>query len=349
MIKAKLITNHLQFKQPAGTSRGVLLEKPTWYLHLEHSITGSTGIGECSIIPGLSMDDMDTIEQELAHMVTRFNSGEIPSLDDYVDFPAIQFAIETALADLVYEEDFAPYPGEFRGGEQRIPINGLIWMGEQPFMHQQIQDKIDAGFDCIKLKIGAIDFSTELQLLKSIRDKFSPQEIEIRVDANGAFSPEDALNKLERLSKYEIHSIEQPIATNQWSHMASLCAQTPIPIALDEELIGIQDSGDQQQMLGFIRPQYIILKPSLIGGLGKADQWISWAKQNQIGWWATSALESNIGLNAIAQWVSHKDTTMPQGLGTGKLFANNIDSPLAIEKGELFWNKDLRWDKKILG
>lgn len=344
MIKAKIIKNHLKFKVPAGTSRGVLNDKPTWYIVLHHELTNGYGIGECSLIPGLSIDSLDTTEVTLNEIAHRINNNDIPKPEEYIAYPAAQFALETALEDLAFAEPLSPYPGNFLTGNKKIPINGLVWMGSKEFMLDQIQEKIEAGFNCIKIKIGAIDFDTELGLLKSIRDKFSAEEMEIRVDANGAFSPEEAPFKLDQLAAYNLHSIEQPIKQNQWNQMAALCANSPIPIALDEELIGVIDSGDQQQMLAFIRPQFIILKPSLIGGIAASDTWVSIAEQNSIGWWATSALESNIGLNAIAQWVSNKDTQMPQGLGTGKLFINNIDSPLTIKDGFLVHDTNLNWD-----
>lgn len=348
MISARLIQNHLQFKVPAGTSRGVLQTKPTWFLVLKHHLTGNIGMGECSIIPNLSIDDKPEIEGELTNLVHRINANNIPSLGEYSEWPAIQFALETALEDLAYSDNFSPYPGDFSKGEKAIPINGLVWMGNEGFMKEQIQKKIEEGFDCIKMKIGAIDFETELNILKSIRKNFSSNQIELRVDANGAFPPNEALSNLERLSKFEIHSIEQPIKQNQWKEMALLAANSPIPIALDEELIGITDKGLQIQMLNFIQPQYIILKPSLLGGIQASEQWVSIAENMNIGWWATSALESNIGLNTIAQWVSNKKTKMPQGLGTGKLFTNNIDSPLTIKSGELAYDLKKVWNTSIL-
>lgn len=348
MITAKLISRPLFFKAPAGTSRGILKTKPTWFLILKHSLTGNVGIGECSIIPKLSIDDKPEIEPQLKKIVDLINDGKVPKVSDYNEWPAIQFALETALNDMAYEDHFSPYPGDFSSGKKTIYINGLIWMGDVEFMHRQIQEKLDDGFNCIKIKIGAIDFESELRLLKSIRDRFSAGQIEIRVDANGAFSYDDALSKLEQLAKFDIHSIEQPIAPGQWKEMAVLCIKSPIPIALDEELIGVIDSGDKMQMLQFIQPQYIILKPSLIGGIAASEEWISIAEKNGIGWWATSALESNIGLNAIAQWVSSKKTDMPQGLGTGKLFTNNIDSPLDIRNGALEYNSKINWDTSML-
>ena len=327
MITANLISNPLQFKLPAGTSRGILKTKPTWYLVLKHSLTNSTGVGECSIIPNLSVDHLPGVENELNKLVSRINNGDIPPIEEYEKWPAIQFALETALEDLAYEDDFSPYPGAFSKGNKPIHINGLVWMGDAGFMHRQIQEKIDEGYNCIKMKIGAIDFDTEMSLLSSIREKFSPDQIELRVDANGAFTPDEAMYNLDQLSKYVIHSIEQPIKQDQWKEMAILCANSPIPIALDEELIGIADRGLKIQMLQFIQPPYIILKPSLLGGIKASEEWISIAESKSIGWWATSALESNIGLNAIAQWVSNKDIHMPQGLGTGILLLKAKNEP----------------------
>lgn len=344
MIKAKIIPWDLNFKKPAGTSRGILTSKPSWFIHLTHDLTGNVGIGECSLIPGLSIEDENEVPHKLNEIVESINSGTVPSIDELYDWPAIQFALETALHDIAYEEALSPFPGDFSGQSKPIPINGLIWMGDKDQMLAQIEEKLKDGFKCVKLKIGAIDFESEIALLKHIREKYTAEEIEIRVDANGAFSPEEAMDKLTTLSKYEIHSIEQPIKQGQWKEMALLCANTPIPIALDEELIGVNDKGSKIQLLQFIRPQYIILKPSLIGGFISSDEWIEEAEKLNIGWWATSALESNIGLNAIAQWVSQKDTSMPQGLGTGKLFTNNLASPLIIKDANLVFDQNKKWE-----
>lgn len=349
MVNAKLINHPLNFKFDAGTSRGVLRSKPTWYILLTDNDNASWGIGECSIIPGLSTESIEELPAKLSEVCAQINNGSIPSLDELDHWPAIRFALETALLDLQSNEICSPCPSLFQKGEQPIPINGLVWMGKADFMRQQIEEKISDGFKCIKMKIGAIDFSTEIELLKEIRKNFTPEQIEIRVDANGAFSADEALKKIEQLSQFNIHSIEQPIQPDQWKDMAVLCADSPIPIALDEELIGISEKAYQIQMLNFIQPQYIILKPSLLGGLSSTDQWISIANHNNIGWWATSALESNIGLNAIAQWVSLKDTMMPQGLGTGKLFTNNINSPLEIKNGQLFHDNSKTWDLSTFG
>jgi o-succinylbenzoate synthase len=294
------------------------------------------------LIPKLSSDPVQQVPNKLQEIAEFIHAGNTPNIADYYEFPAIQFAVESALRDVAHAELNAPFPGKFEQGKN-IPINGLIWMGDKAFMTQQIKEKIAQGFNCIKLKIGAIDFDTELQILKGIREEFSASDMEIRVDANGAFSPEEALHKLEQLATFELHSIEQPIKQGQWAEMARLCHESPLPIALDEELIGIHDTANKIEVLSFIQPQYIILKPSLIGGFTHSDEWITLAEQHGIGWWATSALESNIGLNAIAQWVSHKNTQMPQGLGTGGLFTNNINAPLVVEKGYLTYDANGTW------
>lgn len=249
-----------------------------------------------------------------------------------------------AFKSLKSNSPYELFPSKFTKSQASIPINGLIWMGDKAFMKQQIQDKLSAGFQCIKMKIGAIDFETELELLKTIRNEFSSEVIELRVDANGAFTPKNALEKLKRLSDYQLHSIEQPIKQGQLLEMAKLCEETPLPIALDEELIGVFSVAKRKKMLQTIKPQYIILKPSLIGGIHNSNNWILLAKQQKIGWWITSALESNIGLNAIAQYTYTKQNPLPQGLGTGGLFTNNFDAPLQVKNGTLHYNKTLNWN-----
>ncbi|MGB7786581.1 MAG: o-succinylbenzoate synthase, partial [Salinimicrobium sp.] len=234
-------------------------------------------------------------------------------------------------------------PSEFTRGNKAIPINGLVWMGEERFMKEQIIQKIEQGFSCIKLKIGAIDFETEIGLLKYIRKEFSSEEIEIRVDANGAFSASEAMEKLKKLSELELHSIEQPVKQGQWELMAQLCEKTPLPIALDEELIGITGVTKKQELLQTIKPQYLIFKPSLIGGFRGTDEWISLAEKQKTGWWITSALESNVGLNAIAQYTFSTNNPMPQGLGTGGLYTNNFEAPLEVEKGHLWYRPKQEW------
>lgn len=249
-----------------------------------------------------------------------------------------------AFKSLQAENKFDLFPSEFTQNNQSIPINGLIWMGTEAFMKQQIQEKIEAGFRCIKMKIGAIDFETEYTLLKAIRKEFSAKDIELRVDANGAFSPDEALEKLKRLSELELHSIEQPIKAGQIEVMAKLCKQTPLPIALDEELIGVFKTSEKEVLLKTINPQFIILKPSFVGGFQGSTEWIQFAEKQQIGWWITSALESNVGLNAIAQWTYTLQSNLPQGLGTGSLFTNNFESPLTVKHGSLYYDHNKFWE-----
>ena len=340
MLHASYKKHTLIFKRPGGTSRGVLSTKDSWFIKVWYGEDSDiVGIGECSIINGLSPDPMEQFEEELSEIVLNINNH---LKIDLTAFPSISFGLETALLDLANGGKRILYPSPFTNGDSSIPINGLIWMGAFDFMRQQIIEKLEAGFDCIKLKIGAIDFKQELQLLKMIRKDFSENELELRVDANGAFKSDEALEKLKRLSDYRIHSIEQPIRQNQWHKMAELCEQSPIDIALDEELIGLDDAMIPE-MLDAVQPQYIILKPSLVGGFKRSEYFISEAEKRNIGWWVTSALESNIGLNAIAQWTATLNNTMPQGLGTGQLFTNNIDSPLEIINANLKYNPKAPW------
>lgn len=327
----------LYFKQASGTSRGVLTEKKLWIFTLTHSENEVAGIGECSIIPGLSPDFI-SIEQyenklkEVCQNPTIFL--ETPSL--LTDFPSVLFGLESAYLDWLNGGKQIYFDTSFNSGELKIPINGLIWMGDKTFMEKQIEEKLNQGFSCLKMKVGAIDFDAELELLKSIRSRFSAEELELRVDANGAFSVDQALNKLQRLSQFDIHSIEQPIKAGQWNEMAELCVKTPIPIALDEELIGINLLEDKKRLLDSIMPQYIILKPSLHGGFSGSQEWISLAEEKNIPWWMTSALESNIGLTAIAQFASTFNNDLPQGLGTGSLYTTNFESRLCVENGFIF-------------
>ncbi len=334
----------LKFKFAAGTSRGVLHEKTSWFIIVrDHSVNGM-GIGECSLLKGLSMDDRPGFEEKLHSVIQSLQSGQYIDPSGLNSFPAIRFGLEMAMKDIEKGGHRILFPSDFTTGKKSIPINGLVWMGDFHFMKEQVQEKIDAGFTCIKLKIGAIDFEKELELIRMIRKEFSPSDIEIRVDANGAFDPGQAIEKLERLAEFHLHSIEQPIRQGQWEAMARLCEQTPLPIALDEELIGILNSQEKQNMLATINPQYIILKPSLLGGFEASEEWISMAERQGTGWWVTSALESNIGLNAIAQWTYTLDNSMPQGLGTGQLYINNFDSPLEIQHGKLFYCPENKWD-----
>lgn len=344
-MKARYQQYILNFKTPSGTSRGVLKTKETWFIILNQG--DNIGIGECGLFRGLSCDDRPDYEEKLQWTCDNIHLDLDALMLALVDFPSIRFGVEQAFKSLEHQSSFSLFPSAFTEGNDSIPINGLIWMGSETFMKTQIKEKIEAGFECIKMKIGAIDFKTELSLLKSIRNEFSPQDIELRVDANGAFSTKDALDKLRQLSDFQLHSIEQPIKQGQFEAMARLCKQTPLPIALDEELIGINDVTKQRELLQMINPQYIILKPSLIGGWSGSKQWIDIAENSGIGWWITSALESNVGLNAIAQWTYTLKSDMPQGLGTGSLFTNNIDSPMQVKNGTLRYDNNQKWNFNI--
>ncbi len=338
------------FKRPAGTSRGVLRQKTSYYLLVHDTENpGITGIGECSTIKGLSPDPWGRYEETLEAVCRGPEPPEYWLGSRLDDFPSIRFGLETALLDRQKGGRRILFPSAFTQGNKGIPINGLIWMGDADFMKTQISEKLEAGFRCIKLKIGALDFEKELELLRMIRQEHNEKELELRVDANGAFGPEEAMEKLKRLSEFGIHSIEQPIRQGQWEEMAKLCKKSPIPIALDEELIGLKTTEEIQKMVETIHPQYLILKPSLLGGFARSRQFIAVAEQNGAGWWVTSALEGNIGLNAIAQWTFLLENPMPQGLGTGQLFTNNIPSPLYIEGDQLKFDPENRWGLSWFG
>jgi len=344
-MKASYKKYILNFKRPGGTSRGVLHTKETYFLLLDDEC--KKGVGECGLFKGLSVDDRPDYEEKLEWVCENIHLGKEKILNEVNHHPSIQFGVEQAFLSLQGKSPFDLFPSNFTKGIDTIPINGLIWMGAEIFMKQQINEKLKAGFTTIKLKIGAIDFETELALLKSIRKEYSPEEIELRVDANGAFDPKSALEKLKRLSDFNLHSIEQPIKAGQAQEMAMLCLKTPLPIALDEELIGIFSYKEKESLINTIKPQYIILKPSLIGGFDGSLTWIDIAKRHNVSWWITSALESNIGLNAIAQFTYSLDVKMPQGLGTGSLFTNNFDSPLAVNNGHLHYNPEVQWQFNI--
>jgi O-succinylbenzoate synthase len=340
-LKATYHKYILDFKRPSGTSRGVMTEKETWFIVLEKD--GKKGIGECGILRGLSIDDRPDYEEKLRWTCANIHLGEDLLWEALLEFPSIQFGVEMAFQSLVSETPFLLFPSDFTNGAKSIVINGLVWMGEESFMKQQIEEKLAEGFRCIKLKIGAIDFDKELQLLCFIRQHFSSDQVEIRVDANGAFSDDLALDKLMQLSEFELHSIEQPIQKKHTDRMAELCEMTPFPIALDEELIGVFTLAEKEELLLKIKPQYIILKPSFVGGFRGTKEWILLAEKYKIGWWITSALESNIGLNAIAQWTFLQHNLMPQGLGTGGLYTNNFDCPLEVLQGQLWYKKEKNW------
>ena len=327
----------LHFKQPAGTSRGVYTTRKIWLVHLSDGLR--EGVGECAPLPDLSCDARPDYGEVLEGFCQSLcETGEI-DYEALRTYPSMLFGLETALLNLQQGDQL--FDTAFSRGEVGIPINGLVWMGSYDEMLKRMEEKLEKGFRCVKLKIGAIDFDQELDLVKRIRGRFSFHEVELRLDANGAFPFEEALYKLELLSQYAIHSIEQPIKAGQWAYMAELCRESPLPIALDEELIGVNDPEMKAHMLNIIKPRYIILKPSLHGGMMGCREWIEAARQQGIGSWITSALESNIGLNAIAQFASDvygDDIRMPQGLGTGQLFTDNIPLPLEI-RGDQLWRK----------
>lgn len=354
-LQASFEKKTFRFKRPAGTSRGVLTEKHAWFIYLwETDAPEVIGTGECSVIPGLSPDfeDVASYESQVKALCDRINNGDpgvagsnpvqtttlenisslFPTLEST---PSLLFGLETAFLDLLHGGKALFYDTAFTRGEEKLPINGLIWMGTEDFMQAQISEKLQEGYSCIKMKIGAIDFEKEFEILAAMRKQYDARKLTLRVDANGAFSPEEALEKLGRLAALDIHSIEQPIKAGQWHEMARLCGQTKLPIALDEELIGIYGTENKRELLETIRPQYIILKPSLHGGISGTKEWIRLAESLGIPWWITSALESNVGLNAIAQFTSTYDITIPQGLGTGSLYVENTPTNLRTHGGFL--------------
>ncbi|WP_027455752.1 o-succinylbenzoate synthase [Xylanibacter brevis] len=338
MYKISIAKRIFHFKQPAGTSRGVYTERKSWMVTISDG--EASGVGECAPLPDLSCDALPDQQYEAA--LQQFcdqlaSSMQIP-YEEMRDYPSMLFGLETALLDMESKKNGNGllFDTPFARGEKGITINGLVWMGSYEEMLGRMEEKLKKGFRCVKLKVGAIDFYKELDLVKRIRERFSHREVELRLDANGGFKPDEALYQLELLSQYAIHSIEQPIKQKQWAKMAELCRDAPLPIALDEELIGVNDPEMKRQMLRIIKPAYIVLKPSLHGGMMGCREWIDIAKEEGIGWWITSALESNIGLNAIAQFASSFPLTMPQGLGTGMLFTDNVPMPLEI-KGDKLW------------
>lgn len=332
----------LNFKRPGVTSRGVFTRKETWFLYLTDG--EKKGVGECALFRGLSFDDSPDYEDHLSALCDRINQNEEVPVKALQSFPSIQMGYEMALLSLKSDDSSVLFPSAFTRGEDKIRINGLVWMGDHSYMKAQIEEKINQGFDCIKLKISALGLDEELSLLKKIRKSFGQEQMMLRVDANGSFSPSDVMPKLKALGDLGIHSIEQPIAAGQWQAMQDLCANTPIPIALDEELIGVIEKKERVFLLDEIKPQYLILKPSLLGGFQSCEEWIALAKERSIDWWVTSALESNVGLNAIAQWTFSLGVKSHQGLGTGGLFTNNFKSPLEVCNGYLNFNIQQNWE-----
>lgn len=339
-LKARVECKTLEFVNPAGTSRGVMNEKKVWFLTVSDG--DFMGVGECAPLPGLSPDFVtaETMLNEVAGSIDQYADW----LSDLDDYPSVKFALETAMLDLDNFGNKILFPSRFTEGKEALLINGLIWMGEPDFMVKQINEKLEQGFRVLKMKIGAIDFEEECHILKQIRSVYSPDEVELRLDANGAFKPREALRKIEQLAAYGIHSIEQPIKAGQWDELSDICRDSAIPVALDEELIGISSYEHMTEMLETVLPSYIILKPTLCGGLQGAEDWLAAAEELGIGWWATSALETNIGLNAIAQWLYTKQNPLPQGLGTGKLFKRNFDSPLYLQGDLMQYDPGVKWN-----
>lgn len=358
-LKVKWSKHTLKFKFEAGTSRGVYTEKDTFFLKIFDSENPSVfGLGETAPLKGLSIDDVPNFEAILQEICDTFNSLDLEVfewniniiLSQLIDdrFPSIKFGFETALLDCMNGGKRVIFDNDFVKGQKAININGLVWMGSKDFMTQQVNEKLAAGFNTIKIKVGAINFEEELSILAAIRQQFSPEEITLRVDANGAFLPEEAIEKFRQLADYQIHSIEQPIKQHQADAMMALCESSIIPIALDEELIGVSDYVQKMQLLKKLKPQFVILKPTLLGGLQHCREWIEIASRLHIGWWLTSALESNIGLNAIAQFAAEYKNTLPQGLGTGALYHNNIDSPLVVSDGKLHYDLANEWNLSVI-
>ncbi len=358
-LQAKALHYTLEFKFPAGTSRGVLKEKRTYFIKIWDSKKPECiGWGECGPLSKLSIDDDENLLEHIEAILKKLEKNNLPKSTEAIfklafelagyDLPALRFALETALLDLKNGGQRKIFDNAFFNTSSKIPINGLIWMGHMEAMLLQISDKIIEGFDCIKMKVGSLDFEKEIDILHYIRRKYYTQDIMVRVDANGFFKPEDVMYKLDAMARHKIHSIEQPIQAGQYDLMAQLCAKSPIDIALDEDLIGINTKADKEALLKKIKPQYIIIKPTLIGGIQSSMEWIEIANKLNIGWWITSALESNIGLNAICQLAAETNAINYQGLGTGKLYHNNIDSPLTIEKGHIYYNTKLEWNLKII-
>lgn len=335
----------LQFKKPADTSRGALHTKETYFLFLRDPDDPTRfGLGEASPLPGLSLDDGPDFESKVADLCRKLNQGQSPAEIDLAEVPALAFGLETALLDWQGGGTRRLFDTEFSGGTASLPTHGLIWMADRAGILQQVHDKVAQGFRCIKLKVGALDFAEEVALLADIRRAYPPEQIELRLDANGAFTPEHALDRLNALAAFDIFALEQPLPPGQWPALAEVCAASPIAIALDEELIGRRTLAEKRALLETIKPQHLVLKPSLIGGFTAAEEWLSLAQHFKIGWWVNSMLESNVGLSAICQWVSALPATVTHGLGTGQLFGNNIPSPLRLEGAVLRYDFSTQWD-----
>ena len=349
MIKASYKKYILRFKQPAGTSRGIYTERTSWFISiLDAGNPLQTGIGECAPLPGLSPELDAGFIDKLSDTCRDIERYCDLTPDVLAGFPSIRMGLETAFLDYRNKGTKIFYRNGFTEGTKGIKINGLVWMGSPEFLDEQIRNKLNEGYACIKLKVGAIDFDAELSLIRKIRNEYQAMDVEIRVDANGAFNPANVMDRLNALAAFNVHSIEQPVKAGQHDFLARLCANSPLPIALDEELIGIGSFKQKQDIINYIRPQFLVLKPSLHGGFSGCSQWIELANASDIGWWITSALESNIGLNAIAQWTFTLRCNLHHGLGTGQLFINNFDSPLYIDNAELKFDANKTWNLSSL-
>jgi o-succinylbenzoate synthase len=349
MIKARIVYREFQFLRPATTSRGVFYTKKVPYIILFHTDEPTiAGIGECSLFPGLSFDDRKEFTQRLEQTAERINQGDYGADPSLADWPSISFALETAWKDIRVNGSKVLYPSGFTEGKDSLGINGLIWMGSREDMLRQIRMKLEEGFSCLKLKIGSLKFDDELELLENLRREYTADDLEIRVDANGAFKPRQAPEMIRMLADFDLHSIEQPIPPGHPETMASLCASSPVPIALDEELLGKHTTAERRKLIETIRPQYLIIKPGLLGGIAAGTEWIRLAAEKNIGWWVTSALETNIGLNVIAQWTYTLKNPMVQGLSTGTLYRGNIPSPLYLYGERLYFDPGRKWDLSLL-
>lgn len=347
VYKASFRKHRLEFKNAVRTSRNELKTHDVFYVRLQRLTDHKITYGEAAPLKGLSIDDVPGFEQKLQWFCGAINDGVKPADLDFENYPSIGFAFETALLAMKHQEAFKLFDTTFYTNAQAIAINGLVWMSETGTMLQEALEKSAKGFDTIKFKVGALDFDAECRMLELFRKRYHSFKITLRLDANGAFANNDALEQLKELSRFDIHSIEQPVKAGQPEIMQEICAKSKIPVALDEELIGVNVINNSAELLNYINPAYIILKPTLLGGLQKSDVWIQAANKNNIGWWATSALESNIGLNAITQWASTYNNQLPQGLGTGGLYVNNIESPLKVDSGKIYYAGP-QWDLTML-
>lgn len=349
MIKARWIERTLNPRFELGTSKGPINARAVWYLIAWREERAQLkGVGEAALFPGHSKEFPADVKLKLTELCERTDNWAERAMTDLVDVPSVRFAVEQCLRDLEAGGTKTLFPSGFTLGKQGIPINGLVWMGDKRTMKQRIREQIEGGCTTVKMKIGAIGIDDELELLRAVRREYSADDITLRVDANGAFSAQQAPDVLKRLAELQVHSIEQPVAPGLYEVMEELCAITPIPIALDEDLIGLNTRATKVDLLDHVKPQHIVIKPSLVGGWNATREWIELAKARRIGWWITSALESSIGLNAIAQFTATLNATTAQGLGTGKIYANNIPSPLLTERGFLRYRPEEEWDLSLL-